>query len=522
MAKESEIKLRVQDLHLLRQKCHQLGAQEAHPRCLEDNLIFDRPDFQLVNQGKLLRLRQYAEKMTVTYKDQAVIQNSIKHREEIEFHIDSPEIFRSFLEKMGFFIQFRYQKYRQVFHCYANQFNPSLTPTVMNSEPARILKVMLDETPIGCYMELEGDEDLIHLAASHFGYSPKDYIAQSYADLYNEECRKKGQSTGHMVFEQPLPEAEKIGYRNTKYLDGKGIAQEIKSELLIRMEEFRKNGIQPGLAVILVGDNPASHLYVSSKVKTCADLGFYSKQILLPANTTTEAVSAEINRLNADEAIHGILVQLPLPSGIDTKIILSAVDPRKDVDGFHPLNIGTLCSGNPGLIPCTPAGILQILKRSHIEIKGKQAVVLGRSNIVGKPVAMLLLQEHATVTLCHSRTQDLPAICRQADILIAAIGKTAMVTAEFIKPGAVVIDVGINSIRDRSQLIELFGETSKRLEEFERKGYTLVGDVHPREVIGLAGHFTPVPGGVGPMTIAMLMWNTAKAAAHIHGLRWDE
>ncbi len=307
----------------------------------------------------------------------------------------------------------------------------------------------------------------------------------------------------------------------TKLLDGKRISAEIKAELAGRSELWKRRGIQPGLAVLLVGDHPASHVYVSSKVKTCAELGYVSRKILLPADAGIDELLGEIERLNGDDAVHGILVQLPLPAGMDTEKVLQAIDPRKDVDGFHPFNVGRLCSGSPGLVPCTPAGILQMLKRSGIAIQGRRAVVLGRSNIVGKPTAMLLLQEHATVTLCHSRTRDLPAVCREADILVAAIGRTAMVTADFIRPGAVVVDVGINSLRDREEVVRLFGEESPRREEFSRKGYTLVGDVHPAEVLGRAGWFTPVPGGVGPMTIAMLMWNTAEAAARIHGLPWE-
>jgi methylenetetrahydrofolate dehydrogenase (NADP+) / methenyltetrahydrofolate cyclohydrolase len=304
----------------------------------------------------------------------------------------------------------------------------------------------------------------------------------------------------------------------TVLLDGKAIAAQIKSEVSDRTRQLSNRGIRPGLAAVLVGENPASRVYVGSKVKTCHELGLYSEKVELPAATDTAELLSVVDRLNRDDAIDGILVQLPLPAQIDTRRILEAVDPTKDVDGFHPVNVGKLCGGQETLCPCTPLGIIEILKRSGIEILGKRAVVLGRSDIVGKPIAFLLLHRHATVTLCHSRTRDLPAVTREADILIAAIGKPAFVTEEFVRPGAVVIDVGINTVKDRASAVAYWGEASPRLLEFDRKGSALVGDVHPLSVTGIAGHLTPVPGGVGPLTIAMLMSNTVKAALLRRGM----
>lgn len=304
----------------------------------------------------------------------------------------------------------------------------------------------------------------------------------------------------------------------TVLLDGKAIAARIKSEVSEKTRELSSRGIRPGLAAVLVGENPASRVYVGSKVKACEELGLHSDKVELSATTSTAELLSVVDRLNRDDAIDGILVQLPLPAQIDTRRILEAVDPFKDVDGFHPVNVGKLCGGQETLCPCTPLGIIEILKRSGIEILGKRAVVLGRSDIVGKPIAFLLLHRHATVTLCHSRTRDLPAVTREADILIAAIGKPAFVTAEFIRPGAVVIDVGINRVKDRAAAVDYWGEASPRLQEFDRKGSALVGDVHPLSVTGIAGCLTPVPGGIGPLTIAMLMSNTVKATLLRRGL----
>ncbi len=295
-------------------------------------------------------------------------------------------------------------------------------------------------------------------------------------------------------------------------LDGLAIAREIKNEVAREVAALAERGIRPGLAAILVGANPASRVYVNSKVKTCEELGIYSEKHELPETTTTEALLHLIARLNAREEIDGILVQLPLPRHIDTPRVLDAVDPAKDVDGFHPVNVGRLVRNQEALEPCTPAGIIELLERTRIPIEGQRAVVIGRSDIVGKPLALMLLHRHATVTICHSRTPHLAEIARQADILVAAIGRTAMITAEYVKPGAVVIDVGINKVTDRAEVERLFGPDEKRLGELTSKGYTLVGDVHPTSVAAVAGYLTPVPGGVGPLTIAMLMRNTVKAA----------
>ncbi len=295
-------------------------------------------------------------------------------------------------------------------------------------------------------------------------------------------------------------------------MDGSSIRDRIKEEVAQELKELLAQGLRPGLAVVLVGHHPASEIYIRNKVKACESLGIYSEKITLPESVTTEELLRLIAGLNAREEIDGILVQLPLPPQVDAKRVLLAVDPAKDVDGFHPVSVGNLVTQRPGLAPCTPAGILEILRRSDIPIQGARAVVIGRSDIVGKPVAMLLLHEHATVTICHSRTRDLPAVAREADILVAALGKPALVTAEFVKPGATVIDVGINQLTDRAEVERLFPGNTKRLGELERKGFTLVGDVHPDSVLPVAGALTPVPGGVGPLTIAMLMVNTVRAA----------
>jgi len=297
-----------------------------------------------------------------------------------------------------------------------------------------------------------------------------------------------------------------------RVLDGNKIRDQIKAELAGQIRDLKAAGVTPGLAAVLVGENPASQIYVRSKVKTTEALGLYSEKIEWPATTSTEQLLDLIARLNAREEIDGILVQLPLPPQVDAKRVLEAVDPAKDVDGFHPVNIGNLVSGRPGLVPCTPAGIIEILTRSRIAIQGARAVVLGRSDIVGKPVAMLLLHHHATVTICHSKTRDLAAVAREADILVAAMGKAAFVTADFIKPGATVIDVGINRLTTADEVRRIFHDPAGPLGELEAKGSVLVGDVQPEDVREKAGAYTPVPGGVGPLTIAMLMANTVKAA----------
>ncbi|HHY98304.1 MAG TPA: bifunctional methylenetetrahydrofolate dehydrogenase/methenyltetrahydrofolate cyclohydrolase FolD [Firmicutes bacterium] len=275
-----------------------------------------------------------------------------------------------------------------------------------------------------------------------------------------------------------------------RLIDGKAIAAEIQRKLKAEVEALeRDHGIVPGLAVILVGGDPASRIYVNSKKRACSRLGMYSEEHCLPASASQREVESLIEELNSNEKIHGILLQLPLPESFDEKRLLERIDPSKDVDGFHPVNVGRLALGYPSFVPCTPAGILELIGRTGVEIKGKHAVVVGRSNIVGKPVAALLLASHATVTVCHSKTTDLVHICRQADILVAAVGRARLIGREYIKPGAVVIDVGIN-----------------------REPEGLVGDVDFEGASQVAGFITPVPGGVGPMTIAMLMKNTILAA----------
>jgi len=294
-------------------------------------------------------------------------------------------------------------------------------------------------------------------------------------------------------------------------LDGNKIAGEIRAEIAAEVKTMAAAGMRPGLAVVLVGHNPASEVYVRGKVKSSGEVGLYSEQHTPPETVSTDELLALIAELNGREEIDGILVQLPLPPQVDAKKVLMAVDPAKDVDGFHPMNVGFLSTQRPGLVPCTPAGIMEILKRSKIPIAGQEAVVMGRSDIVGKPAAMLLLNANATVTVCHSKTRDLPGVCRRADILVAAIGRAGMITREFVKPGATVIDVGMNQVTDRAEFDRLFAGNSKREETFRSRGSTLVGDVHP-QVAEVAGAITPVPGGVGPLTIAMLMANTVRAA----------
>jgi methylenetetrahydrofolate dehydrogenase (NADP+)/methenyltetrahydrofolate cyclohydrolase len=294
-------------------------------------------------------------------------------------------------------------------------------------------------------------------------------------------------------------------------LDGTKIAHDIRREVAAEAKIMAAAGVRPGLAVVLVGHHPASEIYVRGKVKACEEVGVYSETHTLPETSTTAQLLALIDDLNGRDQIDGILVQLPLPPQVDAKKVLMAVNPAKDVDGFHPVNVGFLSTQRPGLVPCTPAGVIEILRRSNIPIAGQEAVVVGRSDIVGKPVAMLLLNANATVTVCHSKTHDLAAVCRWADILVAAIGRAGMITRDFVKPGATVIDVGMNKVTDPIEFARLFAGNSRREETFQAKGSTLVGDVHP-EVAEIAGAITPVPGGVGPLTIAMLMFNTVKAA----------
>lgn len=308
------------------------------------------------------------------------------------------------------------------------------------------------------------------------------------------------------------PASVKPPAMSARALDGKAIRDRILSEVASRVSQFSEQGVRPGLAAILTGDNPASKVYVRNKIRACDRVGAYSDTIRLAAETTTDELLAVVERLNRRDDIDGILVQLPLPAHIDSRRVLSAVSPDKDVDGFHPVNAGKLATGQPCLAPCTPRGLIEILKRSGIPIAGRHSVVVGRSNIVGKPAALLLLAEHSTVTVCHSRTPDLPAVCRRADILVAAVGRPAMLAREHIREGAVVLDVGINRLVDRSVAERVLAYSPKRLGRFRRTGSALVGDVHPGDVRKLASAFTPVPGGVGPLTIAMLMSNTLEAA----------
>jgi methylenetetrahydrofolate dehydrogenase (NADP+)/methenyltetrahydrofolate cyclohydrolase len=296
-----------------------------------------------------------------------------------------------------------------------------------------------------------------------------------------------------------------------RILNGNKIRDEIYADLSGEISVLAAAGIRPGLAAVLVGDNPASKVYVSSKIAACEKLGLASIQIAPAASITTAELLAIVEDLNNRDDVDGILVQLPLPPQVDAKKILDAVSPAKDVDGFHPVNVGHLVAGRPTLVSCTPAGVMEILKRSNISVEGANAVVLGRSDIVGKPMALLLMHANATVTICHSKTRELPEVVRRADIVVAAMGRPAMVTPEWIAPGATVIDVGINRVTDPAQAARYFANFPERLKSFHEKGSTLVGDVHP-DVASVAGAITPVPGGVGPLTIAMLMSNTVKAA----------
>ena len=302
-----------------------------------------------------------------------------------------------------------------------------------------------------------------------------------------------------------------------RVLDGAAIAAQIKHEVAAEVRRLASHGIRPGLAAVLVGHVPASEIYVRSKVQTCAELGLYSDLITPPDTITTEEMLDLVHGLNDRDDIDGILIQLPLPKQVDTKALLDAVDPAKDVDGFHPVNAGKLQAGRPALAPCTPAGVIEILKRSKLPISGQHAVIVGRSDIVGKPVAMLLLHENATVTICHYKTQNLGEVTREADILVAAIGRPGFITPEMVKPGATIIDVGINRITTREEVDRFFAGDAKREATFAKRGSTIVGDVHPK-AYELAGAYTPVPGGVGPLTIAMLMANTVRAAKMRRGL----
>ena len=306
------------------------------------------------------------------------------------------------------------------------------------------------------------------------------------------------------------------------FINGTRIAEDLKGEVVLEVKTLRDQGIQPGLAVVLVGDDAASSAYVDMKARTCEKLGITSRKFVLSGSSTTEDLLSHITRLNADDSIDGILVQLPLPSHVSKHKVLEAVDPRKDVDGFHTSNLGSLLLGHEALVACTPSGVMELLRRSGVNLQGANAVVLGRSDDVGKPQAVLLMHANATVTICHSKTRHVAEITRQADIVVAAMGRTAMVTRDFIKPGAVVMDVGTNKVSDRATVERLFGAPSgsneARWSDFNKRGYIWVGDVDERSVMDVASMLTPVPGGVGPMTIAVLMKNTIKAARMRRGI----
>jgi methylenetetrahydrofolate dehydrogenase (NADP+)/methenyltetrahydrofolate cyclohydrolase len=296
---------------------------------------------------------------------------------------------------------------------------------------------------------------------------------------------------------------------SAKWLDGAAAGAAIRAELQSRVRALPR---PPGLAVLLAGDNAGSESYVRAKIKAAGELGLISELIRLPAPVATPEVLARIADLNRRPEIDGILVQLPLPPQVDAAAALLAVSPAKDVDGFHPLNLGNLVSNRPGPLPCTPAGIMELLRRNQIPVEGREAVVVGRSDIVGKPLALLLLRAHATVTICHSRTPNLPDVCRRAELLFAAIGRPALLDERHLRPGAVVVDVGVNALTRREEVERYFPANTQRLAEFDRRGRTLIGDVDPRAAAALAAAATPVPGGVGPLTVAMLMANTVAAA----------
>jgi methylenetetrahydrofolate dehydrogenase (NADP+)/methenyltetrahydrofolate cyclohydrolase len=305
---------------------------------------------------------------------------------------------------------------------------------------------------------------------------------------------------------------------SARFINGTKIADDVKREAAAEVEDLKARGIRPGLAVILVGDDAASSAYVNMKAKTCEQLGIYSRKLVIPSSVTTEQLLSEVSKLNEDDSIDGILIQLPLPGHVNKHSVLEGVDARKDVDGFHSGNLGSLLLGHEALVACTPLGVMELLRRSDVKLEGANAVVLGRSDDVGKPQAILLMHANATVTICHSRTRNLPDVTRQADILVAAIGRTAMVTRDFVKPGAVVIDVGTNKVSDRNEVRRLFGDDQVRWRDFEKRGYIWAGDVDEQSVKDVASMMTPVPGGVGPMTIGILMKNTVKAARMRRGI----
>ena len=305
----------------------------------------------------------------------------------------------------------------------------------------------------------------------------------------------------------------------TTILDGKATAQAIRGEVAAEVEAMTEAGYRrPGLAVVLAGEDPASKVYVGMKVKACEEVGMVSRSVTLPEDSSAEQLADTIEMLNGDEAIDGFLVQLPLPGELPERELLARVAPEKDVDGFHAVNVGRLWLGEPAFAPATPSGVIELLRRYEVEMRGARAVIVGRSNIVGKPMAALLLREHATVTVCHSRTRDLPAVCRQADILVAAIGRPAFLGPDAVKEGATVIDVGVNRVSDRVEVERLFPGDEGRLETLERRGAVLVGDVDFTRARERASAITPVPGGVGPLTVAMLLVNTLEASKRRQGV----
>jgi methylenetetrahydrofolate dehydrogenase (NADP+)/methenyltetrahydrofolate cyclohydrolase len=314
-----------------------------------------------------------------------------------------------------------------------------------------------------------------------------------------------------------------IGEREGKLatlLDGAPVAEAIKREVAAEVARLkREHRVVPCLAVVRVGSDPASEVYVRSKIRACEELGITSEHHALPATTTSGELLALISELNRRDEVDAVLVQLPLPEGIDESVVIETIDPAKDVDGFHPVNVGRLALKRPALIPCTPLGVVELLERAGVEIRGANACILGRSHIVGHPVAELLLQRDATVTICHSRTRDLASVTRRADILVAATGRPGFVRGDHVREGATVIDVGITRVADETLVRELFGaRAEKRIEGIRKRGYTIVGDVHPAEVERVAGRLTPVPGGVGLLTVAVLMRNTVEATRRRRGI----
>jgi methylenetetrahydrofolate dehydrogenase (NADP+)/methenyltetrahydrofolate cyclohydrolase len=309
----------------------------------------------------------------------------------------------------------------------------------------------------------------------------------------------------------------------TRILDGKLTASEVRAEVKVATDQLTaKGGRPPGLAVVLVGDDPASKIYVGSKNRTAGEAGFVQSGVEMPVSSTQEEVVEQVQRLNDDSSVDGIIVQLPLPKGLDSRAVLNAIAPDKDVDGLHPMNVGNLWLDRQGLFPATPSGVIELLDRAEIELRGLNAVIVGRSHLVGKPLAALLLARHCTVTICHSRTRDLAAVCRTADILIAAVGQLALIGPNHVKEGAVVIDVGIHRVEDAKTLERLFPANDKRRAAFEKRGSIVTGDVDFQQVAPHCSAITPVPGGVGPMTVAMLLANTLKASARRQGIELGE